>query len=334
MRFGVYYTFQSTEPRELPDLYERVLDQLPLLEQLDYDYALVSEHHFVEDGYLPALLPMLAAFAARTRSIGIGTYLALLPLYNPIRFAEDAAVVDILSGGRLTIGVGAGYRRNEFEGLRVDRTRRGALMESGVRALLRAWSDDEFDGVGVYPKPAHRIPLWIGGFARGAVDRAVRLGDGYMIGGAREKAVEAGPPDPDSPLGIYLGALERHGRSRDEVPLIGNRVVHVAPTDEEAWDDVGEYVLRQHNTYARWFQEAGETGGSVVGTVDDLPLDDYIIGSPETCRERIERYRAAVPVDVLTFNARISGLPFEIAARSIELFATAVMPHFRSVTVA
>jgi alkanesulfonate monooxygenase SsuD/methylene tetrahydromethanopterin reductase-like flavin-dependent oxidoreductase (luciferase family) len=329
MRFGVYYTFQSDAPEDLPEVYERALDELPRVEQLGYDYAFVSEHHFVEDGYLPSLLPMLAAFAMRTESIGIGTYLALLPMHDPIRFAEDAAVVDLISQGRLTIGVGAGYRPIEYRGFGLDRTRRGPLMENALRTLLRAWSHEEVaDGISVYPKPAHPIQLWIGGFAPSAVDRAVRLGDGFMIGGAREKVVGSGPPSPESPLGAYLAALERHGRSADEVPLIGNRVVHVAPTDDQAWEEIGEYVLRQHNTYANWFQEAGEKGGGSVGTVDDLPVDDYIVGSPETCRRRIERYREAMPIDVLTFNARISGVPFDVATRSLESFAKDVMPYF------
>jgi alkanesulfonate monooxygenase SsuD/methylene tetrahydromethanopterin reductase-like flavin-dependent oxidoreductase (luciferase family) len=329
MRFGVYYTFQSDAPEDLPEVYERSLDQVPLVEELGYDYAFVSEHHFVEDGYLPALLPMLAAFAARTSRIGIGTYLALLPMHNAIRFAEDAAVVDRISKGRLTIGVGAGYRPAEFRGFDLDRTKRGPLMEHALTTLKRSWADGEvLEGIEVFPKPAHPIPLWVGGFARSAVDRAVRLGDGYMIGGAREKVVKEGVPDPNTPFGAYMTALEKHGRTAEEVPLIGNRVVHVAPTDDQAWDEIGEYVMQQHNTYAKWFEEAGEKGGGTVGTLDDLPIDDYIIGSPETCRRKIESYREALPIQTMTFNARISGVPWDVATRSLELFANEVMPHF------
>lgn len=317
MKFGVYYTFRNLDGPASSRFYGEVLDQIVAVEELGYDYVLLTEHHFVADGYLPSLMPMLGAIAQRTSRIGIGTHILILPLHHPIRVAEDAAVVDLLSGGRLVLGVAAGYRPSELEAFGVESAKRGRLMEDGLTTIRDAWGS----GSEVYPKPEHPIPLWVGGFAPGAIARAVRLGDAYLIGG---KAVASG-----GPYEAYLEELEKQGKTRAEVPLVGNRVVHVAPTDEQAWAEVGEALVYQHNSYATWFAEAGDARGiQLIAGVGELP-DDLIVGSPETCRRQLEAYLDLTPVDVMTFNAHIVGTSLEVALGSLELFSREVLPSFR-----
>jgi alkanesulfonate monooxygenase SsuD/methylene tetrahydromethanopterin reductase-like flavin-dependent oxidoreductase (luciferase family) len=317
VKFGVYYTFRNLDEPASSRFYGEVLDQIVAVEELGYDYVLLTEHHFVRDGYLPSMMPMLGAIAARTSRIGIGTHILILPLHHPIRVAEDAAVIDLLSGGRLVLGVAAGYRPSEFEAFGVDATKRGKLMEDGLTTIRDAWSHESK----VFPKPERAIPLWVGGFAPGAIARAVRLGDAYLIGG---KAVASG-----GPYQAYLDELDKQGKTRAQVPLVGNRVVHVAPTDEQAWTEVGEALVYQHNSYATWFAEAGDARGiQPVGGVADLP-DDLIVGSPETCRQKLEAYLELTPVDVMTFNAHIVGTSLEVALASLELFSRDVLPAFK-----
>jgi probable F420-dependent oxidoreductase len=333
MEFGVYYTLRNPQGREVNAFYREVLDRAETIENLGYDGIFLGEHHFMAEGCVPSLLPLLAAFAVRTTRVRLGTNVLLLPLHHPLRVAEDAAVVDVISGGRLTLGVAAGQRPDEFAAFGANRQARGRAMEEGISLIRAAWSQGPIDfdgdlyqvhGVDVVPKPAFGPPpIWIGGFARAAVDRAVRLGNGYLIGGA-------GPIASTEPYQRYREALDRHGRSQAEVPLIGNRIVHVAETDAEAWTEAQEALLYRHNSYARWLAEAGDmTGNRVVAAVDELPREHYVVGSPQTCVRLIQEYRDHFPVDVMYFDGNQPGLSGDTALRSLQLFSQEVMPVLR-----
>src|SRR2546423_3331443 len=173
------------EQRSGADLYAEAVELARLCESVGLGSYWVSEHHFVDDGYMPATLAMLAAVATVTERIALGTGVLLAPLWHPMRVAEDAATVDLLSRGRLILGLGLGWREEEFEGFGVPPRRKVRLLEEMIDVLRDAWADDRVAGpagVGVFPKP-HRIggpPIWLGGFADVAVARAARIGDGYF----------------------------------------------------------------------------------------------------------------------------------------------------------
>src|SRR2546429_7531288 len=142
--------------------YREVLDLVRLAEALGFDSAWVSEHHGSSDGYLPSLLPMLAAFAASTDRIRIGTGVMLTPFHDPLRLAEDAAVVDLLSGGRLILGLGLGWREEEFRMFGLAPSERLRRTTEIVEILRRAWTGERFsfegrqfryDQVQVTPRP-------------------------------------------------------------------------------------------------------------------------------------------------------------------------------------
>src|SRR5947209_8414965 len=171
--------------------YREVLDLVRLAETLGFDSAWVSEHHGSSDGYLPSLLPMLAAFAAATERIRLGTGVRLTPFHDPLRLAEDAAVVDQLSGGRLILGLGLGWRDEEFRMFGQPVEERVKRTVDAVEILRRAWTGERFsyqgsvyscDRVKVTPAPSQRPgpPIYLGGFTDQAVRRAGRLGDGYI----------------------------------------------------------------------------------------------------------------------------------------------------------
>jgi alkanesulfonate monooxygenase SsuD/methylene tetrahydromethanopterin reductase-like flavin-dependent oxidoreductase (luciferase family) len=332
MKIGVYYTFRDLDPADDTGAsYQEALDHVQAVEDLGYDYAFVAEHHFIDAGAMPSPLTVLGAFAAVTTHIGLGTYVVVLPLHSPIRLAEETAIVDRLSAGRMVLGIAAGYRREEFTALEMDRSQRGRAMERGVGILRQAWKraplpvEGVEGGVNVVPKPISEAgpPIWIGGFSPPAVDRAVRLGDGYLLGGAG--AVRSGGPHA-----LYREALARHGKSQADVPLIGNRIIHVGDTDEDAWAEARMAIFNRHNTYARWFKAAADQpGNDEVATPEDLPRHDYIVGSPETCIRRIHEYKQQFNVDVLTFDANQPGLALKASLRSLELFAKHVMPEVR-----
>src|SRR5436190_3959360 len=177
--------------RTFEEEYREVLDLVRLAESLGYDSAWVSEHHGAGDGYLPSLLPMLAAFAAATSRIRLGTGVILTPFHDPLRLAEDTAVVDQLSGGRLILGLGLAWREEEFRMFGQPVSERVARTVEAVEILRRAWTGERFsyegrihsyDRVLVTPRPARAegIPIYIGGHSEQAVRRAGRIGDGYI----------------------------------------------------------------------------------------------------------------------------------------------------------
>ena len=176
--------------------------QAKVAEDAGLDSIWISEHHFLANGYNPSVVAMAAAMATATERIRIGPALVLAPLWHPIRLAEDSAMVDVLSGGRYTLGVGLGYRDVEYAGIGVDRHTRGRYLEELVQIVKMAWSDQnvtfhgqlfDFDDVPVYPKPvqAGGIPMWIGGHADVALQRAARYADGFAMDGGTDSDVFA-----------------------------------------------------------------------------------------------------------------------------------------------
>ena len=169
--------------------YTEAIELVKEVESQGLDSAWVSEHHFAGDGYLPALLPLLASFAAVTERIELGTGVVLAPFHDPLRLAEDFAVVDQIAGGRVIAGFGIGWRDEEFRAFDIKPSSRVKRTEEIVAILRRAWNEDRFDfqgryysysSVAVTPKPARVPPILLGGFVDEAIRRAGRIGDGYI----------------------------------------------------------------------------------------------------------------------------------------------------------
>jgi len=146
IRFGLWYDFRNPAQWRQPAdrLYREILDQIAWGENNGFDDVWLSEHHFIEDGYLPSILPAAAAIAARTNRIRIASGVLLMPFHNPIRLAEDIATVDVISGGRFELGVGIGFKREEFTGFGVSSKERGARTDQSLDIIRRALSGDRF----------------------------------------------------------------------------------------------------------------------------------------------------------------------------------------------
>jgi alkanesulfonate monooxygenase SsuD/methylene tetrahydromethanopterin reductase-like flavin-dependent oxidoreductase (luciferase family) len=148
---SVSSTTSETRPQDPPTLSRKILDQIVRGEELGWDDVWVSEHHFVDDDYLPSVLTMLAAIAARTTRVRIGTGILLLPLHDPIRVAEDAAVVDVLSAGRPELGFGAGYRVEELAAWGVAAEERGSRMNEAIPLIRRLFAGETVTHEGKCP---------------------------------------------------------------------------------------------------------------------------------------------------------------------------------------
>ncbi len=331
MRFGVWYHFRNPSAWSRPwgELYPAILDQITLAEELGYDSMWTSEHHFIDDGYLPSSLTMLAAVAARTQRMRLGTLILLLPLHHPLRVAEDAAVVDILSGGRLDLGVAVGYRVKEFEGFEVSHERRGRVMDEAMEILTRAWQPGpfsfhgeywNFDDLEVTPKPLQSpMPLWIGGQSKPAIRRAARFGCGLL-------------PSSTTPFDVqkaYHDALRSAGRDPADHSMKCFRALYCCEDAEHGWREIRDHYLYQANDYRRWYREAGDAVDPDLEDAEQLDRGNFICGTPNDCEAAIRRLREQIPFEEFVHWAFPPGFPVDKASRSLELFAREVMPRFR-----
>jgi probable F420-dependent oxidoreductase len=332
MKFGVWYHLRNPDRwrRDSRELYARTLDQIGDVEALGFDSVWVSEHHFTDDGYLPSCLVFLAAAAARTQRVRLGTLILLLPLHDPLRVAEDAAVVDIISGGRLDLGVAAGYRVEEFDVFGVPHNQRGKRMDQALAVLQGAWADGPFSfegpdfrfrDVNVTPKPLQRPgpPLWMGGQSRAAIRRAARFGCHLLPSSTTEFDVTA----------TYHAALREHGRDPSAFRIKCFRAMYCSEDPDRAWNELKEHFLYQHNLYRRWYREAGDSEAPDLASADDLSRDSYMVGTPDQCADTIRKLHRQMPFDEFIFWAHPPGFPVERAAESIELFSRKVIPQLR-----
>ena len=247
--FGLWYDFRQKPPLgDYARFYAECLEEIEEGERLGFTGVWLSEHHFVDDGYLPSPLVVAAAIAARTERIRIGTNVLLLPMHHPLRVAEDAAVVDLVSGGRFILGVGQGYVQHEFETLGFDRKYRPSLFEEGIEVIRRAWEEGRvgyegkrwrFDDLPFEPRPSGRLPIYIGAFAAPAIDRAARLADGFLAsagGGAFAQTYKR-----------VQEALARHGRAKEDFPYVASGVACVHQRPGWAREIVGPAVAYQRS---------------------------------------------------------------------------------------
>jgi alkanesulfonate monooxygenase SsuD/methylene tetrahydromethanopterin reductase-like flavin-dependent oxidoreductase (luciferase family) len=298
VRFGIWHDFRNPARWQIPydRLYRENLDQIAWAETLGFESVWVSEHHVTDDGYLPSVFPMLAAITQRTTTMRIGSSILLGPFQHPIRFAEDVAVIDQLSGGRLEIGLGLGYREREFELLGVPISERARRTEELIEVARRVWAD------GTVTPPPHQHPeptFWVGGSVEAAARRAARLGAHFM---------------PDAYVATDVLELYRSLAPGYQVSI--NPSIHVGE-----WDEIAEHYLYQYNRYQEW------GGGRTIASARELPRERYIVGSPDEVVAGVQRLVDRTGCDRLFFWARPPGLSIDVANRSIERFALEVMPR-------
>jgi len=329
MRYGVIFSCQDPvgSPIGHPAVYESALQQAVAAEEQGYDWINVTEHHVAADGYLPALFVLLSAMAARTERIRISTGMLILTLHSPIRIAEEAAVLDIISGGRLTLGVAAGYREVEFDAMEVDYGTRGRRFVESLEILRLAWSGEPFTFTGkvfslpevvVRPVPLQRpgIPLWLGGTTEVALRRVVRHGAPVFPGATDELAVVAQRMASYDRLRDELGASGPRG-------LVLPRLAVVADTREEARRRALPGIRAMLDTYQSW--------GLPVDFTQMLRdwdlLDDLVIaGDPEHCRACIERYAELGLTDLLLQFAMPTLEPAVIAESQARFMSEVAVP--------
>jgi len=338
MKFGIgYYSLQSPAHSPVPHkkLYADMLEEISLADEMGFDSAWLTEHHFLSDGYCPSLLLTAAAIAARTKNIRIGTGVLLMPLHDPVRVAEDAAVVDLISGGRLILGLGLGYRQEEFDGFGRSLKERRGRMEEGIEILTKSWSEDDFsidgryyklDNINVTPKPVQNpIPIWIGAFTEPAIRRAARIGAPLFI-----PAIGV-IPIVKALFDLHRSMLSEYGRNPDdfEKPLV--REIYISDqTSDKVWEKIKEHATYTAKGYASWGSMVDREGNLLSDPEDpilyEIAREQSIIGTPEECIQKITEYKEKLSIDNLICRFKFPGISHEETLRSMKLFVEKVLP--------
>ena len=319
--------------RGLRKLLRRVHGGVEEGERLGLTGGWLSEHHFVDAGYLPSPL-VVAAIAVRTTTMGIETNVPLLPMHHPLRVAEDAAVADLLSGGRFTLGVEQGFVQHEFEALGYSRKNRPPLFEEDIEISRRAWDEGRTGHEGkrwslpdlpFEPRPARRAPIFVGAFFGPAIDRAARLADGFLApaaGGAFGETYRK-----------VREALERHGRADEEFPYIASGVGFVHEDARWAREIAAPAISYQRTRYAEWSTDREKPRPEPTREVD-LPCERYLVGTREDVADGLISLHREAPYDHFCFWGRLPGLTHEEALASISLFPEELAPRVREVVEA
>jgi len=346
MKFGVLLDLRNSVREEWlipwPDLYAGALDHIADIEEIGFDAVSFCEHHADPEGYNPGPITMLAAALTRTKSLRVGTNITQLPFHHPVLFAEEVATLDIISGGRIDIGLGQVGRAfdMEFDLLGFNPRQRRTRFEEILQIMLRAWTEDEpfdfrgkhFDlkGVWINPKPSQRPhpPVWVVAQAEASMERAARLGVGAGGPGGGFTSI-ASPPWRDW-LARWHDALERHGRAPESLPTNIFVSSYITDDPEKAWATHREGILEHYN-YVREGKYAYSTmfGGEPPETPEGMPNWQRIF---LTAEDAIEGYTAAyagaAPSEIHLLGRRF-GMTWDETAVYLRNFAEDVMPALR-----
>ena len=304
-------------------------------EALGFHSTFVVEHHFTGYGQVSATLNLLTWLGARTRRLRLGTAVLVLPWHNPVLLAEQAATLDLLSGGRLDFGIGKGYRYNEFAGFCVPMEEADARFDECLEVILKAWTADEpfshrgtywaFDQIVVEPPTAQKPhpPIWMGAGGERSIRQVAQKGYNLLLG------QYASPEDVGRSIAVFKDTVEANGRRFDPMQVGVTRAFFVTDTKAEK-----EAALeRRLQNRVRQLQLATRPDGTVHGGPDRATGDPRVVneisamyGSPDEIAQRLEALRDA-GVGYVLLNGGGSGGGAR-GRESLRRFARDIMPLF------
>jgi alkanesulfonate monooxygenase SsuD/methylene tetrahydromethanopterin reductase-like flavin-dependent oxidoreductase (luciferase family) len=331
MKFGYVLAFRNPpELSQIPDadFYSAMFEQIAYADEIGFETIWTTEHHFVDDGYLAAMMPMMATIAARTKRVKVGSFVLLAPFYHPLRLAEDAALIDVISGGRLRLGIGVAYRPEEFEIFQIPRAERLSRTLEAIEILKLAWTGERFSFEGrhfqfknarVLPKPvsAKGPELLWGGMNPKSIKRSAKLDLGFACNlGAEE-------------LAKYHEALRELGKDPVKYSIINGRSVFIADSEDQAWNEIASGLLYQMELYAKWLGQGGiESGGHYQPDVDAL-RKRVILGPPKRVADQLRELISHTTATELALSIQVPGLDPKLGLKSLKRFGTEVLPSLR-----
>ena len=349
MRFGLYVSAEvappgappARVPATLPEVYASLLEDARVAEEAGFDGFYVSEHHGSPVDHLPQPLLFLAAVAAVTRRIELGTTVIQLPLHHPLEIAEQLAVLDNLSGGRAVAGFGLGWKEPELRAFGTSRAQAIARFEEGFEIVRRALEDGvvsfagqhfSLDAVPVRPRPVRRPrpPLWIGASSEPAVRRAARLADAWVGDGLHDLAFTRRMAE------LLRQEARRVGRPGRVVLMRQTFVADSHAEIERVWwphmRQIGlDYFRADYVKGGRFRGDAlSRIESDAEWTYERVAKDRFLVGTPAEVVAELRRYQRECGCDEVIFHVRLGSGPAPEAARAcIRRLGAEVMPHFR-----
>lgn len=325
-------------PTEGGTFYQEFLEEVLLGEALGFDSVWLEEHHGVKNHYWPSPLVGLAGVATRTERITLGTDIIVLPFYHPVRLAEDAAMLDIMSNGRFILGVAIGYKPDEFSLYQTPLEMRGARFEEALRLIKQLWTQEDVNFEGQYyhitglkiePRPVSQPhpPLWLGGWGKLSLQRAAYLGEAWI-------------PGPTANLAKLLAAQAQYRQNLHHIgidpatrPTPLTREVVIAETDAKAREIAEQCLLINY----RDEYGGGTWNHPLIGAEDSAPVDQFdaisynrfLVGSPETVIKQLQRFVDAFGLDHLICRLFFPGIQHDFIMNELQLLAQEVMPVFK-----
>jgi alkanesulfonate monooxygenase SsuD/methylene tetrahydromethanopterin reductase-like flavin-dependent oxidoreductase (luciferase family) len=332
-QFGLVVRGQAEEGEDISRRFQETLAFVRLADRLGFDSITKTAHYSAYPFQMLQLVPMLARFAAEAPRMRLNAGVLLLPLLSPLHVAEEFATLDVITGGKIILGVGLGYRDVEFKAFGVPRTQRARRFEANLIAIKRLWTEDkvqmkaahfELDDASCLPKPLQKPhpPIWVGANADPAIERAARLGDCWYIGPAVEITTL------ERQMELYRRALDAAGKPFPaELPL--RREVFVAKTREEAIRLCAPYLGAKYKAYHSWRQDMPSDDRGLGQDFDSLIGDRFLIGSPDEVAEQILAIRRRLGVNHLVMSTEWAGMPESLAVETIEMIAKELFPRVR-----
>jgi alkanesulfonate monooxygenase SsuD/methylene tetrahydromethanopterin reductase-like flavin-dependent oxidoreductase (luciferase family) len=333
---GLYLTNQHPPGA---DMVEALRGQMRLLHHArenGWD-SVWAGHHYLPTMPMTQPVPFLARLAADSGEMRVGLGILLLALANPLDVAETFASMDVVTGGRFTLGVGLGYRDVEYDAFGIPRNERVRRFEENIRLVEALWSGQPVSAdlpwcrlndakLEILPVQRPRLPLWMAANNDGAVERAARMADTWII-------------NPHATTATIARQLELFGRLRrelgrppiSELPAI--REIVCAATRERALEMAKPYLTAKYEAYREWGQdEALPEDETFDASFERLLEERFVIGTPEDCLRELLRWRDDLGVNHFILRPFWAGMPIETTLESMGLLSREVVPVLRSAT--
>jgi len=352
MKLGMLHLFENPMDRTEEEIVDEQFDLMVKAEEYGFDSVWPAEQHFSEYGYCASPAVSLAAVAARTKTIRLGTGVVVLPLNHPIRVAEDYAIVDLLSKGRVDLGVGRGYQPHEFKGYGVDQSRTRDMFRESVEVIQKAWTEERFsydgefyqvDDLSVRPKPLQtpHPPIWMASLSPETFALCGRYGFNLLCAPVFGFDVNTGASQIDQ----WRQALRDNDRDPADHEIGALIMTYVADTSQQAEEDFADPVLWWYHTFGKYVSPPPEVGpvptyemytatrefANSVTWNQIVQAGAVVCGSPDQVVERIGEITEKTGLTHYLAWIRIGGLAHDKVLRSMELLSSKVMPQLRQV---
>ncbi len=336
MKLGIYLNAQHPAGDDPARRFAETVEQVRLIRSLGFDSIWGGEHHVTPGFHYFPLLPLLQRLAPEAEGLWLGTNLVLLPLHNPVELAEVGAFLDVITGGRFMLGVGLGYRAEEFAVFGVPMSERVSRLTEGVEIIGRLWTEDrvthrgrhwQLDGVGIRPRPLQRPrpPILVGSQVKTGIERAARIADGWLV-----------VPIPTVDELAAQASSFAAARAAAGLPPGGQicRLLEVvcAPDEDTALRRAAPHLMEKYSAYLSWgLQGITIAAAAPAEQLRSLAADRFAVGAPAQVTEALVRQHRA-GVTHATMRVGWPGMAQKDILAGIELLGREVLPEVRRLT--